>query len=155
MRTGILPIHALLCCAMLAACGEEATIDVSKITNETARKAAEEVKQEAEAIPELDARPKEVSDSVNAAQQDRLKVIQEGLMKSGFTGLSDSGLDSLRQVWLVGYARSCDPSEFKRIMTAIGTDEVLKQWSTQHVDSARAYHGRLMTANKACKAAGK
>lgn len=135
----------LLC----AACGGN-EVDISTITNETAKQAATEVEEEAEAIQQNDSVPVAVLDTVNSSQQKRKEFIQEGLARSPYASLSDHSLDSLRQAWLANYARSCDAAELNRIMDAMRTDEVLKQWSSTALDSAGAYHKRLMAAKRNC-----
>lgn len=135
----------LLC----AACGGN-EVDISTITNETAKQAATEVEEEAEAIQQNDSVPVAVHDTVNSSQQKRKEFIQEGLTRSPYASLSDRSLDSLRQAWLANYARSCDVAELNRIMDAMRTDEVLKQWSSTALDSAGAYHKRLMAAKRNC-----
>jgi len=140
-------VLALLACS---ACGAGQEVDISTITNETAQQAAVEVAQEAEALNALDSVPTAVADSVHASQSKRRDFIQQALKDSPYASLSDRGLDSMRQAWLEAYARSCDAAEFKRIMDAMRTDEVLKQWCSDRVDSAGAYHRRLMDAKKKC-----
>ncbi len=135
---------------LLAACGGAAEVDISTITNETAHQAATEIAEEAGAIAGLDTLPDVVTDSLVALQERRQLLIQQALKDSRYSSLRDASVDSMRHAWLAAYARSCEPGEFNRIMDALGTDEVLKQWAQQNVDSAIAYHGRLMAAKKAC-----
>lgn len=139
----------LLACA---ACGGDASVDISTITNETAHQAATEVAQESQAIAAIDSLPQVVVDSIQALQTQRQNAIQQALKDSKFAALSDRAVDSVRQAWLSAYSRSCDAADYERIMDALRTDEVLKQWSGQHLDSAIAYHGRLVAAKKACAA---
>ena len=145
--TLLLCLPALLLCA---ACGSGDEVDISTITNETAKQAATEVEEEAAAIEKLDSVPAAVADTVNVSQEKRKDFIQQGLKNSPYASLSDRSLDSLRQAWLESYKRSCDAAEFKRIMDALRSDEVLKQWSGQRTDSAVVYHKRLMSAKKNC-----
>jgi hypothetical protein len=148
------PIPLIRSCTLAlfasAACGSGDEVDISTITNETAQQAAAEVAQETRALTSLDSVPAAVADSVNASQAKRRDFIQQALKDSPYATLSDHGVDSMRQAWLEGYARSCDPSKLKRIMDAMRSDEVLKQWCSDRVDSAAAYHGRLMRAQKNC-----
>ena len=140
-------LPALLLCA---ACGSGDEVDISTITNETAKQAATEVEEEAAAIEKLDSVPAAVLDTVNSSQEKRTNFIQQGLKNSPYAAMSDRSLDSLRQAWLESYTRSCDAAEFQRIMDALRSDEVLKQWTGQSTDSAVAYHRRLMGVKKNC-----
>ena len=149
MRPTLLFRSCLSALVLCAACGGD-EVDISTITNETAHQAATEVEKEAEALTGLDSVPAAVADTINASQTNRVEIIQQALKNSPYAALSDRSLDSLRQAWLVGYARSCDAAELKRIMEAIRSDEVLKQWSGLNTDSATAYHKRLMAAKKNC-----
>ena len=146
------PFHRLLLLLLAcAACGGEETVDISTITNETARQAATEVARESEAIQALDTLSGPSADTIKASQQNRLITIQQALKDSKYATMSDRTVDSIRNAWLVGYSRSCDPAEYKRIKDAMRTDEVMKQWTGLHVDSAVAYHARLVAAKKACE----
>ena len=149
MRPTLLLRSCLSALVLCAACGGD-EVDISTITNETAHQAATEVAEEAEALTDLDSVPADVVDTIKASQAKRVEVLQERLKNSPYAAMSDRSLDSLRQAWLVGYARSCDAAELKRIMDALRSDEVLKQWTGQSTDSAVAYHGRLMAAKKKC-----
>lgn len=144
--------HFLLFLLACAACGGDASVDISTITNETAHQAATEVEQESQAIAAIDSLPQVVVDSIHALQTQRQNTIQQALKDSKFAAMSDRAMDSLRQAWLTAYSRSCDAAEYERIMTMLHTDEVLQQWSGQHVDSAIAYSNRLVAAKKACAA---
>lgn len=150
MRPSLLFRSSLPAILFCAACGSGDEVDISTITNETAQQAAVEVAQEAQALTKLDSVPDGVADTINASQTKRVDFIQQALKNSPYATLSDRGLDSLRQAWLIGYTRSCDAAEFKRIMEAMRSDEVLKQWCSDRVDSAAAYHKRLMSAKKKC-----
>jgi len=146
------PSHYLLFLLLsCAACGGEETVDISTITNETAHQAATEVAKESEAIKALDSLSGPGADTIIASQTNRQNIIQQGLKDSKYATMSDRAVDSIRNAWLVGYSRSCDPVEYKRINDAIRTDEVMRQWSGQNVDSAVAYHSRLVAAKKACE----
>ena len=147
LRSRYLPLLLLAC----TACGDETHVDISTITNETAHQAAAEVAKETEAITAIDSLPKEVADPINASQTQRQNSIQQGLKESKYANMSDRRVDSLRQAWLAGYSRTCDPAEYDRINSAIQTDEVLKQWSGQNTDSAIAYHARLVAAKTVCE----
>ena len=149
MRPTLLLRSCLSALILCAACGGD-EVDISTITNETAHQAATEVEEEAEALIGLDSVSPAKADTIKASQTTRVEVIQEALKRSPYAGLSDRSLDSLRQAWLVAYASSCDAAELERIKDVIGADEVLKQWSNDHRDSAVAYHRRLMAAKKNC-----
>lgn len=136
---------------LASACGGEEHVDITTITNETAHQAAADVAKEADAIASMDSLPQATADSIKASQAERQRVIQQALKDSKYATVSDRALDSTRQAWIEGYSRSCDPKEFDRIMGAFRTDEVLKQWSGQHLDSARAYHDRLVATRKVCE----
>lgn len=146
------PSHCLLALwSVCAACGGEETVDISTITNETAHQAATEVAKESEAIKALDTLSGPAADTIIRSQTNRQNIIQQGLKDSKYATMTDRAVDSVRNAWLVGYSRSCDPAEYRRINDAFRTDEVMKQWSGRNVDSAVAYHGRLMAAKKACE----
>lgn len=150
MRPSLLLRSWLPVILLCAACGSGDEVDISTITNETAKQAATEVEEEAKAVERNDSVSAAVLNTVNASQEKRKDFIQQALKDSPYATLSDRGLDSLRQAWLVSYARSCDAAEFKRIMDAMRSDEVFKQWNSHRVDSAGAYHKRLMSAKKKC-----
>lgn len=140
---------------LFAACGNGGEVDISTITNETAHEAATEVAQESDAVASLDSVPAVVADSINAEQAVRQQIIQQALKDSKYAAMSDRQVDSVRQAWLAGYARSCDPAEYQRIKAALREDEVLKQWAGSNLDSAIAYNVRLTAARKACGAGGR
>ena len=149
MRPTLLLRSCLSALVLCAACGGD-EVDISTITNETAHQAATEVEEEAQALIDLDSVPVDVVDTIKASQTKRVEIIQLALKSSPYAAFSDRSLDSLRQAWLVGYARSCDAAELKRIMEAIRSDGVLKQWSGLNTDSATAYYKRLLSAKKNC-----
>lgn len=150
MRPSLLLRSCLPTLLLIAACGSGDEVDISTITNETAKQAATEVEEEAEAIEKLDSVPAAALDTVHSSQVKRMNFIQQALKNSPYAAMSDRSLDSLRQAWLVSYTRSCDAAELKRIMDALRSDEVLKQWTGHSTDSVVAYHKRLMSAKKNC-----